>query len=46
MSGARGVAPTSFDAENPLKRMEESIRQGNFANFMPFDQQGQPVMFG
>ena len=46
LSGSRGLAPNSQDAENALKRMEESIRQGNFGNYMPFDQQGEPVIFG
>jgi hypothetical protein len=46
LSGAGGVIPTSSDAESSLKRMEEAIKQGNFAGFIPFDQQGQPVMFG
>lgn len=46
LSGSRGLAPSSQDAENALKRMEESIRQGNFGNFMPLDQHGEPVIFG
>ena len=46
LSGSRGLAPTSLDAENPLKRMEEAIRQGNFENFIPSDKQGNPVFFG
>lgn len=46
LSGSRGLAPSSQDAENALKRMEEAIRQGNFGAFMPFDQQGEPVLFG
>lgn len=46
MSGTKGVAPTSLDAEIPLRRMEEAIRQGDFANFIPFDRQGQTVLFG
>ncbi len=46
LSGSRGLAPNSQDAENALKRMEESIRQGNFGNYMPFDQQGELVIFG
>ena len=45
MSGGPGHAPTSLDAEVPLQRMEEAIRQGDFANFIPFDRQGQPVLF-
>ncbi len=46
MSGIRGVAPSSADAETPLQRMEEAIRQGSFSNFIPFDHEGQTVVFG
>lgn len=46
MSGVRGAEPTSLDAEIPLQRMEEAIRQGGFTNFIPFDRQGQTVLFG
>lgn len=46
LSGSRGIAPTSGDSEIALKRMEESIREGNFKNFIPFDEQGQSVFFG
>lgn len=45
LSGTHGDSPTSADAELPLQRMEEAIRQGAFSNFIPFDRQGQPVMF-
>lgn len=46
LSGAGVVSPNSAEAKIPLQRMEEAIRQGNFANFIPFDRQGQTVMFG
>ena len=46
LSGIRGVSPNSAEAKIPLRRMEEAIRQGNFANFIPFDRQGQTVIFG
>lgn len=46
MSGVRGVSPSSTDAEIPLQRMEEAIRQGSFANYIPFDCNGQTVSFG
>lgn len=32
-------------AEQPLQRMVEAIRQGTHAAFIPFDRQGQPVLF-
>ncbi|MEO7886712.1 MAG: ribonucleotide reductase subunit alpha [Polaromonas sp.] len=46
MSGSMNRAPTSEDAEEPLQRMVESIKQGNIGAFIPFDPQGQPVQFG
>lgn len=45
LSGTGGRALTSDDAKEPLKRMEETIRRGAFDNYIPFDQQGQPVLF-
>ena len=45
LSGRAGIAPTSSDAEAPLQRMVEAIRQGTHDAFMPFDRQGQPVRF-
>jgi hypothetical protein len=45
MSGKRGIAPTSLDAQIPLQRMEEAIRQGKHSNFIPFDRQGQTIVF-
>ena len=46
LSGAVGRALTADDAREPLKRMEDAIRRGAFDNYIPFDRQGQPVMFG
>lgn len=46
LAGTQGAYPTSADAKMPLQRMEEAIRQGSFANYIPFDQQGQTVFFG
>lgn len=46
LSGTHGGSPTSADAELPLQRMEEAIRLGAHANYIPFDRQGQPVFFG
>jgi hypothetical protein len=37
---------TADDAKEPLKRMEDAIRRGAFDNYIPFDRQGHPVMFG
>ena len=46
MSGSVNRAPTTEDAEEPLQRMVESIKQGQIGAFIPFDPQGQPVQFG
>lgn len=46
MSGQLGATLTSKDAEIPLQRMEEAIRQGAHGSFIPFDRHGQPVVFG
>ena len=46
MSGSKGRAPTSADAEAPLQRMVESIKAGRIGGFIPFDVRGQPVSFG
>lgn len=41
--GAGGRAPSSEDAEAPLQRMVEMIRQGQHGSFIPFDRHGQAV---
>ena len=46
LSGEVGRELTADDAKEPLKRMEDAIRRGAFDNYIPFDRQGQPVMFG
>lgn len=46
MSGTRGRAPSSADADQPLQHMVESIRQGRIRNFIPFDPQGRTVQLG
>ena len=45
LSGTGGRALTSDDAKEPLKRMEDAIRRGALDNYIPFDRQGQPVLF-
>ena len=45
LSGSHSRAPSSTDVESALQRMVETIRQGRHAAFMPFDRQGQPVLF-
>ena len=45
LPGSNSRAPTSSDAEQPLQRMVEAIRQGSHAAFIPFDRQGQTLLF-
>lgn len=46
MSGAAGKALTSADADQPLERMVEAIKQGRLDAYIPFDPQGQTVQIG
>lgn len=46
MSGTLDKAPTSEEAEAPLQRMVDSIKQGAHSAFIPFNRQGEPVRFG
>ncbi|MDT4838311.1 hypothetical protein FQZ97_720670 [compost metagenome] len=46
MSGAPGKALTSADADEPLQKMVEAIRQGRIQAYIPFDPQGRPVQIG
>ncbi len=41
MSGLIGIAPTTEQAEQPLKMMVESIKGGNIANFLAFNRRGE-----
>ena len=45
LSGRDGCAPTSEEADRSLQRMIESIKTGLFGSFIPFDRQGQPMLF-
>ena len=45
LSGRDGRAPTSMEADQSLQRMAEAVKTGAFGAFMPFDRQGQPVLF-
>ena len=45
LSGRDGRAPTSKEADQSLQRMIESIKTGLFDSFIPFDRQGQPMLF-
>lgn len=46
MSGTLDKAPTSEEAEAPLQRMVDAIKQGAHSAFIPFNRQGEPVRFG
>ena len=46
LSGNDDRSPSSADAELPLQRMVEAIKQGRHDAFIPFDRQGHPVLFG
>lgn len=45
LAGHDGRAPSSEAAEHALARMVESIRQGRFRAYLPFDRQGEAVQF-
>lgn len=45
LSGRDGRAPTSEEADQSLQGMIESIKTGLFGSFIPFDRQGQPMLF-
>lgn len=46
MSGSPGESLSATDAEKPLERMVEAIKQGNIDNYIPFDPQGDAVHLG
>ena len=45
LPGRDGRAPTSHEAGQSLHRMIESVKTGAFGAFIPFDRQGQPMLF-
>ena len=45
LPGRAGRAPTSQEAGQSLQRMIESVKTGAFGSFIPFDRQGQPMLF-
>ncbi len=46
LSGHGGRPPSSTEADQSLTRMVEDIKAGALGSFMPFDRQGNPVLFG
>ena len=45
LAGQGGRALSHDDAEAPLQRMVEAIKAGSHGSFIPFDREGQPVVF-
>ena len=45
LPGRDGRAPTNEEADRSLQRMIESIKTGLFGSFIPFNRQGQPMLF-
>ena len=45
LAGDFNRLPSSADAEQPLQRMVEAVRGGAHQGFIPFNRQGQPVLF-
>jgi hypothetical protein len=45
LSGRGGYAPSSDEAEQPLKMMVGAIETGSIGNFIAFDRQGDSVSF-
>lgn len=46
MEGRGGIAPSSDEASQPLTMMVETVRLGNTANYLPFNQAGELVSLG
>ncbi len=45
LSGRGGQPPSAADTEAALQRMVESVRAGELEHFIPFDRDGQAVLF-
>ena len=45
LAGHAGRVLTHDDAEGPLQRMVDAIKAGSHRSFVPFDRDGQPVLF-
>jgi hypothetical protein len=46
LAGRDGRVPSHDEAEAPLQRMVDAINAGSHGSFIPFDRDGQPVLFG
>jgi hypothetical protein len=45
LPGTIGRPPSAGDAEAALQRMVEAIKSGRIGEYIPFDGEGQPVLF-
>ncbi len=45
LSGRAGIAPSSDEAEQPLKMMVEAIQNGRISDFLAFNREGELVRF-
>ena len=45
LAGRDGRAPTGKEVDTALQFMIESIKTGAFGSYIPFDPQGQPMLF-
>ena len=43
LSGRAGLAPSSDEAEQPLRMMVSAIEAGSIGSFLAFDQSGEPL---
>lgn len=46
LAGSGGRAPTSAEAEAPLRRMVDAIKNGAPGSLLPFDREGRPLELG
>lgn len=47
LAGKNGIAPSSDEAEEPLKMMLHTVENGgDLSKYMAFDREGAPVQFG
>jgi len=46
LAGSGGRAPTSAEAEAPLQRMVDAIKNGTPGPLLPFDRTGRPLKLG
>ena len=46
LAGSAGRSPSRAEADAPLQRMVESVKQGRTDGFLAFDLQGQLLRFG